>query len=453
MDDSLKVASAADMSQKTTKYRYFILFFIFIITVINYADRSILSITGTSIAQDFNISAKDLGIVFSAFGWAYALGQIPGGWLLDKFGSKWVYGGSLFLWSVCTFMQGFIGDSFFIASIVTSFFILRFILGLVESPAFPANSRIVATWFPTKERGLASSIFNSAQYFATIVFAPLMALIVSKFSWHYVFFAMGLLGMLLSVLWMKTEIHPNKQKRVNQAELDYMKAGGALIDIDQSRVKSIQINQPSNKSIIKSLLSSRMLIGVYIGQYCITALTYFFITWFPIYLIKGRGMSVMEAGMAAVIPAICGFAGGLLGGLISDVLIKRGYSNTVARKTPFVIGMLLATTLILCNFTDTQWVIIALMALAFFGKGLGAVGWAVVSDAAPKEALGLTGGVFNGLGNIAGIITPLVIGYIVSLTGSFEWALYFVAAHSLLALFSYLFIVGKIKRLELKKFE
>ncbi|MCT9388634.1 MFS transporter [Acinetobacter baumannii] len=451
MDDSIKATSTASVTQKATKYRYFILFFIFIITVINYADRSILSITGTSIAQDFHISAKDLGIVFSAFGWAYALGQIPGGWLLDKFGSKLVYGGSLFLWSICTFMQGFIGESFYLVSIITSFFILRFILGLVESPAFPANSRIVATWFPTKERGLASSVFNSAQYFATIVFAPIMAFIVSQFSWHYVFFVMGLLGIVLSVMWMLTEIDPKKQKRVNQTELNKMKEGGALIDIDQSVKENIQSHQISNLFIIKKLITSRMLIGVYIGQYCITALTYFFITWFPIYLIKGRGMSIMEAGMVAVIPAICGFSGGLLGGVISDFMIKQGYSNTVARKTPFVAGMLLATTLILCNFTNTQWVVIALMALAFFGKGLAAVGWAVVSDAAPKEALGLTGGVFNGLGNIAGIITPLVIGYIVSLTGSFEWALYFVAAHSVLALFSYLFIVGKIKRLELKK--
>ncbi|HEE5401247.1 MFS transporter [Acinetobacter baumannii] len=451
MDDSINATSTVSVTQKATKYRYFILFFIFIITVINYADRSILSITGTSIAHDFHISAKDLGIVFSAFGWAYALGQIPGGWLLDKFGSKLVYGGSLFLWSICTFMQGFIGENFYLVSIITSFFILRFILGLVESPAFPANSRIVATWFPTKERGLASSVFNSAQYFATIVFAPLMAFIVSQFSWHYVFFVMGLLGIVLSVMWMLTETDPKKQKRVNQTELNKMKEGGALIDIDQSIKENIQSDQPSKLFVIKKLFTSRMLIGVYIGQYCITALTYFFITWFPIYLIKGRGMSIMEAGMVAVIPAICGFSGGLLGGVISDFMIKQGYSNTVARKTPFVVGMLLATTLILCNFTNTQWIVIVLMALAFFGKGLAAVGWAVVSDAAPKEALGLTGGVFNGLGNIAGIITPLVIGYIVSLTGSFEWALYFVAAHSVLALFSYLFIVGKIKRLELNK--
>ena len=451
MSDSIQNVSAVSMTQKATKYRYVILAFIFILTVVNYADRSILSLTGTSIAADFNISPKDLGIVFSAFGWAYAIGQIPGGWLLDKFGSKKVYCASLMLWSVCTILQGFVSDSFHLLSVITSFFVLRFVLGLVESPAFPANSRIVATWFPTKERGFASSVFNSAQYFATIVFAPIMALIISKFSWHYVFVIMGGLGVILSIIWMCTELNPTKQKRINQAELNYIREGGALTDLDQATPITEQVkDKPSNALILKKLFTSRMLLGIYIGQYCITALTYFFITWFPIYLIKGRGMSIMEAGLVAVIPAVCGFSGGIFGGIISDIMIKRGFSNTVARKTPFVIGMFLATTLIICNFTDAQWLIIGLMALAFFGKGLAAVGWAVVSDAAPKEALGLTGGVFNGLGNIAGIITPLVIGYIVNFTGSFEWALYFVGAHSLLALFSYVIIVGKIKRLEIK---
>lgn len=451
MSDSMHIATAISSTRKRSNYRYAILAFIFILTVINYADRSILSLTGTSIAAEFNIDPKELGMVFSAFGWAYALGQIPGGWLLDKFGSKKVYGASLFLWSICTLLQGFVSDSLYILSAVTSFFALRFILGLVEAPSFPANSRIVATWFPAKERGLASSVFNSAQYFATIVFAPLMALIISKFSWHYVFILMGGVGIVLSVIWMTLELNPVKQKRMNSLELKYIREGGALADLDHKSPASLEKKaKVSNLTILKTLLTSRMLLGIYLGQYCITALTYFFMTWFPIYLIQGRGMSIMDAGLVSVIPAACGFSGGVLGGVISDVMIKRGFSNSVARKTPFVIGMLLSTTLIFSNFTDAQWLVIALMALAFFGKGLGAVGWAVVSDAAPKEALGLTGGVFNGLGNIAGIITPLVIGYIVSVTGSFEWALYFVGAHSLLAIFSYLCIVGRIQRLEIK---
>ncbi|MCG2574808.1 MFS transporter [Acinetobacter sp. ME22] len=437
--------------QGSSKVRYLILLMIFVITVINYADRSTLSLTGTTISHEFGLSPKELGLIFSAFGWAYAIGQVPGGWFLDRFGSKLVYGGSLFLWSLCTFCQGLIGNTFHFVSLIFTFFFFRFMLGLVESPAFPANSRVVATWFPTKERGLASSAFNSAQYFGTIIFAPIMGWLVTKYSWHYVYFFMGGIGFILVMIWAAVELNPLKNKRVSAAELEHMRAGGALIDLDQKKpVVEQSKDKASQWEILKVLLTNRMLVGVYIGQYCITALSYFFITWFPIYLIKGRGMSIMEAGMVAAIPAICGFSGGMLGGIVSDILIRRGFSNTVARKIPFTLGMFFATTLVFCNFVDAKWVVIMLMAFAFFGKGLAAIGWAVIADTAPKEAIGLTGGVFNGLGNIAGIITPLVIGYIVDATGSFSGALYFVAAHSLLAMFSYLVIVGPIQRIQIK---
>ena len=125
-------------------------------------------------------------------------------------------------------------------------------------------------------------------------------------------------------------------------------------------------------SDLKQLLTNRMLLGIYIGQYCITALTYFFIAWFPIYLVKGRGLSILQVGFVATIPAICGFAGGILSGMLSDYLIKRGRSVTLARKTPFVIGMGLAAAVVACNYVDSPTAVVAIMALAFFGKeGLG----------------------------------------------------------------------------------
>jgi ACS family glucarate transporter-like MFS transporter len=433
-----------------TKVRYSILFMLFALTVINYADRATLSITGTSVAKDLGMDAVALGFVFSAFGWSYAIGQIPGGWLLDRFGSKRVYAWSLFLWSLFTLLQGFV-ESISVVSAVMTLFFLRFMLGLVESPAFPANGRIVATWFPTAERGFATAVFNSAQYFATVLFAPLMGWITHVFGWHYVFIVMGSLGLLLTVIWVRVIHEPKQHPRINAAELAFIEEGGALVNMDQTKKAADKAPEGPKLSYLKQLLTNRMLLGVYIGQYCITALTYFFITWFPIYLIKGRGMSILQVGFVAALPAICGFSGGILGGILSDFLLRRGYSVTVARKMPFVVGMSLATTLVICNFLDAQWAVIAVMALAFFGKGLAAIGWAVIADASPKEIIGLTGGVFNGLGNVAGIITPIVIGYILHVTGSFEGALYFVAAHSLLAIFSYLVIVGEIKRFELKK--
>lgn len=162
-------------------------------------------------------------------------------------------------------------------------------------------------------------------------------------------------------------------------------------------------------------------------------------------------MSILKAGVVASLPAICGFIGGVLGGIISDYLLRRGYSLSAARKTPIVGGMLMATSMIACNYVSTEWLVVAIMAFAFFGKGLGALGWAVVSDTSPKQIAGLSGALFNTFGNTAAITTPIVIGYIVGVTGSFNGALVFVGANALLAVVSYLFIVGEIKRLELKQ--
>jgi ACS family glucarate transporter-like MFS transporter/ACS family D-galactonate transporter-like MFS transporter len=179
-------------------------------------------------------------------------------------------------------------------------------------------------------------------------------------------------------------------------------------------------------------------------------LTYFFLTWFPIYLVQARGMTILQAGLVASLPAICGFLGGVLGGVLSDGMIRRGCSLTVARKVPIVGGMLLSTCIIACNYVSTDWIVVALMSLAFFGKGIGALGWAVVADTSPKEALGLSGAIFNMFGNIAGIVTPIVIGYLVARTGSFNGALVFVGANALLTVISYLVIVKDIRRVELR---
>jgi ACS family glucarate transporter-like MFS transporter len=161
-------------------------------------------------------------------------------------------------------------------------------------------------------------------------------------------------------------------------------------------------------------------------------------------------MSILEAGFIASLPAICGFLGGVLGGIVSDFFLKRGRSLTFARKTPIVIGMLLSCSMVACNYVDAEWIVVVIMSLAFFGKGFGALGWAVVADTSPKEIAGLSGGLFNTFGNVASITTPIIIGYIVNATGSFNGALVFVGANALIAILCYLLLVGEIKRVELK---
>lgn len=441
------IATKPEGSETRTKVRFGIIAMVFVISALNNADRATLAITGTAMQEHLGFGAVTLGYLFSAFAWSYMLAQLPGGWLMDRFGTKPVYAASIFLWSVFTFLQGFV-HFFSLPSAIVALFILRICVGAAEGPAFPGNSRLVSSWFPAAERGTAAAIFNSAQYFSTVAFLPLMGWIVTAFGWSYVYLIMGVLGMVLTAVWMAVIHAPRRHPRINAAELDYMVEGGALIDLDD-RSPVNRANSPRAWPVLKQLLTSRMMLGVYLGQFFITGLVYFFLTWFPIYLVKGLGISIINAGFLAAVPAICGFLGGVIGGVFSDTLLRRGWSIAAARKTPVVIGMVMAASIILCIWASSVTMVIALMSVALFGKGLGSLGWAVVSDTSPKEAGGLSGALFNTFANAAGITTPIVIGYMVEATGNFDMALVFVAANAVGATLCYLFIVGPIRRIEL----
>ena len=204
---------------KPTHARYLIVAMLFVMTAINYADRATISIAGPAIAKDLQIDAVQMGYIFSAFGWAYVIAQLPGGWLLDRFGSKVAYALSIFTWSLFTMMQGGV-HMFTATTAVVVLFILRLLVGFCEAPSFPGNGRIVAAWFPANERGTASAVFNSAQYFATVLFAPLMGWITHSFGWPYVFYVMGGIGLVLTVVWLRVIYSPREHPLANEAEVE-----------------------------------------------------------------------------------------------------------------------------------------------------------------------------------------------------------------------------------------
>ncbi|EIM96255.1 d-galactonate transporter, partial [Paraburkholderia hospita] len=274
-------------------------------------DRATLSVTGSAMRAEFGFDAIQMGYIFSAFSWAYVLSQVPAGWLLDRFSARRVYAASIFLWSLFTLLQSTMGVLGSGAAAVTALFVLRFVMGAAEAPAFPANAKVVASWFPTKERGTASAIFNSAQYFAAVIFTPLMAWLTHAFGWHHVYIVMGVAGFLLALTWLKVMKNPANHPSVNKSELEHIEQGGGLIHGHQTAADSR--GGHARWSVMRQLLTNRMLLGVYLAQFCINVLTYFFLTWFPIYLVQARGMTILQAGLVASLPAICGFLGGVLG--------------------------------------------------------------------------------------------------------------------------------------------
>lgn len=432
---------------RETHVRYLIIAILFTVTCLSYGDRVALSLTGAAMSKEIDLTPLRLGYLLSGFSWAYALGQLPSGGLLDRFGSKRVYGLSIILWSICAFLvgaAGYLGAS----TAFTVIFVIRLGSGFAQAPVFPGNGRIVTAWFPTRERGRASALFTSSQYFALPIFAPVFGWLIHHYGWRSCFWFMTAAGFVMVAIWFTNIYGVTEHPRVSSAEIETIARGGALIHTEHSARKCAQGNTLT-WAAVRMLLSQRMLVGVYIGQYCITTLTWFFLTWFPVYLSQARHMSLVKVGFAAAVPGLCGGLGGILGGMLSDRLLGSGHSLSFARKLPIMGGMALSMTMIACNYATAQSLMLAFMSISFFGKGVGALGWTVVSDTSPKGMVGINGALFNFIGNLAGITTPLIIGYIVEKTGSFNGALVFVSLAALGAVISYGPIAGEFKRIEL----
>jgi ACS family D-galactonate transporter-like MFS transporter len=405
-------------------------------TMINYLDRSVLGVAAPAMSKDLGLKPAVLGLVFSIFSWTYAAAQIPGGIFLDRFGSRFTYFISVTVWSLFTLLQGLVNG---LASLLT----FRLGLGVAEAPCFPTNSRILSIWFPQNERARATGVYSVGQYFGLAFLSPVLFWITGTLGWRALFLIVGTLGIGFGVLWWLAYREPQHSKHVSEAELAHIEAGGGLLHKGE--------RTPFDWRNIGRLLSKRQILGASIGQFAGNATLVFFLTWFPTYLAQERHMAWLKVGFYAVLPFIAASVGVVAGGVVSDLLLKRTGSANLARKLPIVTGLLLASSIVTANFVKNDNVVIAILSVAFFGQGMVNLGWTLITDVAPKKLIGLTGGVFNLCANLAGIITPLVIGFIVGATGSFVWALGFVGIIAMIGALSYIFIVGDVRRVEIEE--
>jgi ACS family D-galactonate transporter-like MFS transporter len=424
---------------QVTRKRYNILTMIFVTVVINYLDRTNISIAASAIQKDLGINSIQMGYVFSAFAWTYACLQIPGGIVADKIKSRVLYTFIMAFWSIATLIQGFANS--FITLIG-----LRASIGVFEAPSYPINNLIVTRWFPENERASAIGIYTSGQFLGMAFLLPILAIIQNYLGWRGLFFVSGAIGILWAGIWYYYYRDPGQHKYVSASELQYIKEGGGLVDMEKKVGKELNFKW----SDIRQVFLYRKLWGLYIGQFCLGATIVFFLTWFPTYLVKYRGLDFLQSGFLASIPYLAAFAGVLLSGFTSDFLTRKGYSVEMSRKAPIIIGMLLSTCIIGANYTNSTFFIIFFLALAFFGNGLASIAWVFISLMAPKKLIGLTGGAFNFIGGLAGIVVPIVIGYLVE-DGDFGPALFFIGGIALLGFISYTFIVGKVERIVLKE--
>lgn len=419
---------------KPTMVRFLILALLTIGTAINYLDRSIISVAAPHLSSELHLNPAIMGIVFSAFSWTYAASQIPGGIILDKVGVRLVYGFSVTLWSAFTVLQGFSGGLF-------QLLLFRLGLGVAEAPAYPCNSRVLSIWFPQSERARATGVYSVGQYVGLALFSPVLFWMAENLGWRQMFYIIGAIGIVFGIFWMFTFREPSESKLVNKQELDLIEAGGGLGDTEKK--------EPFSWDNFRFLLTQRGVVGAALGQFAGNSTLVFFLTWFPTYLATERHMAWIKAGFFATLPYLAASVGVVVGGIVSDLLLKKTGSATFARKAPIIAGLLLASTIVAANFLNNNVAVIAVMCVAFFGQGIVNLGWTLITDIAPKPLIGLTGGIFNLCANLAGIITPLVIGFIVNSTGSFVYALAYIAIIAIVGVLSYVFILGDVKRVEM----
>ncbi|MEX6662511.1 MFS transporter [Pseudomonas sp. W2-17] len=436
MDAVVAAPATAAPARPMTHRRWFMLSLLLIATIINYVDRVNISIAAPFMAKDLGLDKVEMGLIFSAFAWTYAFALVPAGFIADRFGSRFTYGASLISWSAVTVCQGMVGG-------FASLFGLRLAIGAMEAPAFPANSRAVTVWFPARERGMASSIYVCGQYLGTALFTGLLLWLATTYDWRHVFYSTGIIGIVFGMAWLYLYRDPMNCKKVSKEELAYIEDGGGL-------VKSSQERNTFKWAQIAELLKYRQVWAICLGKFASTSALYFFLTWFPTYLIEERHLTMVKVGIFAVLPFIGATVGVLLAGFIADWMIRRGYSLSFSRKLPLVVGSALGMSIMLVNFTDSNEVCIALLTIAFFAQGIASSSWAAVSEIAPKELIGLTGGITSLAANIGGIVTPIVIGQILHVTGNFAWAFWFIGGVACIGTLSYSLLLGRIYRIELK---
>jgi len=423
-----------------SRRRFRIMALLFVTVVINYLDRSNLSIAAPGLASQFAIDPVHMGLVFSAFGWTYTPLQIPGGWLVDRVRPGVLYPLTILFWSLATLSLG-------LANGLTLLIILRMAVGLFEVPSFLINNRIATTWFGEKERATCIAVYTSAEFVGLAFLTPVLAWLKVTFGWPSIFLATGALGLVWALVFRKNYHDPAEFPGVNAAEIAQIRAEGGIPDLSERIAARRMTRRPTLWRDFAVVLGRRKLWGIYFGHYAWGMTSTFFLTWFPTYLVTYRHMDFIKAGFLASLPFLGAFVGVLCSGLASDALVRLGCSLSVARKTPIIGGLALSTTIIGANFVDDPALIIAFLSLAFFANGLASIHWSLVSAAAPERLIGLTSGVFNGVGGLAGITGPIIIGWLLR-GGDFTRPLTFIACVAALGVCSYIFVVGKLERVD-----
>ena len=398
--------------------------------LINYFDRVSLSVAAPQLEREFALTAAHLGWLLSGFFWSYALLQIPVGMILDRYGVTAVNRASTFLWSVTCAATAFAGG-------FGTVFTARLGLGIAEAPGFPASSKATGYWFPRQERALATAIFDAAAKFSNVIGVPLVALVVVNFGWRWGFGVTAILSFVYFLAFYVFYRDPSRHPKLAAEEHEYIRTGGATPEGPSAS---------GEFAMLGYLLRNVKVWGLTIGFSAYGYSFYLFLTWLPDYLVRTMHMDILKSAEFTAIPwGFATIADLAVGGWLIDHLVRRGYDDTLVRKTVLVGGMVLGLAVIGAPFTtDPRWAVVWI-SIALSGLAAAApVGWSIPSLIAPRGGTATIGGVMNFFNNLMGVVAPITTGYIVAATQSFSAAFLAAAIVLVIGIAAYIFMLGRL---------
>lgn len=383
-------------------------------------DRSSLGIAAPVIMKELNVDPATMGVAMSAFFWTYTLFSLPAGNLSDMYGSKKVLGWAAVIWSLASAATG-------LASGLVSIIAARLGVGLGEAAVFPVTAKIAGDNFPSKERATAIGWYLSGARLGYAATPIVMGFLIAQYSWRMAFIITGLGSLLWCVLWYYWY-----KDAVNRSE------SGEIAAKPKTIIPWIQ------------LLTNRCTVGIFLTKFCGDYLYYMFLTWVPSYLVMERGFSILKMGIYASLPFLTAFVVQPVAGYLSDWLVKRGTSLTVARKGVLVTAQLCASSIMAVGFVENPMVAVAILTLNVAAAStIGGMMFTLVTEVSPPGMTGTVTGSMNTVGAIAGILAPTITGIIVKFTGSFQMALALSGSLLLLAACTVLFVIPAIRPMKL----
>jgi sugar phosphate permease len=417
-------------NQSVPRRRWRIAFLLAFGVLVNFFDRINLSVSRDALHDSFGLSLVAFGYLSSAFSWTYALMQMPAGLLLDRLGVRRVGRTSALLWSVSSFAAA-------LAPGLSWFFGARLLLGVSESPTFPANAKALGYWFTREERGLATAITDAAAKFSSAIGVPLIGLLLLYFGWRWSFAATGFLSFLYFVLFYAIYRNPSEDKGLSAIERQFILQGGAQPE-DATKAKGASLGY---------LLRQRKVYGLALGWGAYNYTFFLLLTWLPSFLSVSLHMDLFHSVFFTSVPWLFAtFTDLLVGGWLVDALIQHGWDANRVRQTVLVVGMSFGLAIFGAASAQSSAAALIWISLALGGLAAAApVAWTVPSLIAPRESVGTLGGAVNFCGQIAAISAPIVTGYIVSGTHSFAAAFVTATVILLLGIVGYIFLLGRIE--------